>query len=298
MKNVIFLLPKNIKKYDLWTCQKVTDALIYLLDNIYIRVGSKLYRQNVGIPMGTNCVPLVADLFLFCFETDLMKSITKEKGYDLKDAFNSTSRYLDDLLNIDNIHFKHMVYRIYPAELHLNKANASDTEAAFLDLNVSIHYDIVSTKIFDKRDDFNFDIVNVPFLDGDAPRRPSYGVYISQLICFARASTHVNDFNNHTKFLTATLLNQGYRYHKLQKAFSKCYRRHFELVEKYHVSLKKNLCNKVFVIQNSMEILVYKFKKIIGNPNFSNLFKRVVNRFKRAGYTLDIMRQTACLVST
>ena len=71
-----------------------------------------------------------------------------------------------------------MVHRIYPVELQLNKANASDTEAAFLDLNLSIHNNIVSTKIYDKRDDFNFDIVNFPFLDGDVPRRPSYGVYI------------------------------------------------------------------------------------------------------------------------
>ena len=164
-------------------CQTVADALIYLLDNIYIRFGSKLYKQNVGIPMGTNCAPLVADLFLF----------TKEKRYDLIDAFNSTSRYLDDLLNIDNIHFEHMVHRIYPAELQLNKANASDNEAAFLDLNLSIHNDIVSTKIYDKRDDFNFDIVNFPLLDGDVPQRPSYGVYISQLIRFPRASSHVTE---------------------------------------------------------------------------------------------------------
>ena len=71
-----------------------------------------------------------------------------------------------------------MVHRIYPAELQLYKANASDTEAAFLDLNLSIHNDIVSTKMYDKRDDFNFDIVNFPFLDGDVPQRPSYGVYI------------------------------------------------------------------------------------------------------------------------
>ena len=76
----------------------MTDALIYLLDNIYIKFGSKLYRQNVGILMGTNCAPLVADLFLFCYERDFMKSLTKEKRYDLIDAFNSTSRYLDDLL--------------------------------------------------------------------------------------------------------------------------------------------------------------------------------------------------------
>ena len=124
----------------------MTDALIYLLDNIYIRFDSKLYRQNVGIPMGTNCAPLL--LICFCV------AMTKEKQYDLINAFNSTSRYLDDLLNIDNIHFEYMVYRIYPAELQLNKANASDTKAAFLDFNLSIHNDIVSTKIYDKRDDF------------------------------------------------------------------------------------------------------------------------------------------------
>ena len=218
-----------------------------------------------------------------------MKSLTKEKRYDMIDAFNSTSRYLDDLLNIDNIHFEHMVHRIYPAELQLNKANASDTEAAFLDLNLSIHNDIVSTKIYDKRDDFNFDIVNFPFLDGDVPQRPSYGVYTSQLIRFARASSHATDFNNRNKFLTAKLLRQGYRYHKLRKAFS------FELIDRYHVSLKK-LMQQGISNPEFYGDLVYKFKKIIGNPNFSNLLKRIVNRFKRAGYSLNIMRQTARLV--
>ena len=170
-----------------------------------------------------------------------MKSLTGENQYDMIDAFNSTSRYLDDLLNIDNIYFEQMVHRIYPAELQLNKANASDNEATFLDLNLSIHNDTVSTKIYDKRDDFDFDIVNFPFLDGDFPRCPSYGVYISQLIRFARASSHVDDFNNRNRSLSAKLLKQGYRYNKLRKAFSKFYRRHFELIEKYHVSLKKFL---------------------------------------------------------
>ena len=241
----------------------MTDALIYLLDNIYIRFSSKLYRQNVGIPLGTNFAPLFADLFLFCYERDFMKSLTKEKRYDLIDAFNSTFRYLDYLLNINNIYFEHMVYRISPAELQLNKANASDTESAILELNLSIHNDIVSTKIYDKRDDFNFEIVNFPFLGGDVPQRPSYGVYISQLIHFARASSHVTDFNNRNKFLTAKLLKQGYRYHKLRKTFSKFYRRHFELIEKYHAGLKKNLCNKVFIIQNFMEIWFINLRKLL-----------------------------------
>ena len=85
--------------------------------------------------------PLVANLFLFCYERDFLKSLTKEKRYDIINVFNSN----DDLLNIDNIHFEQMVHRIFPTELQLNTNNASDTEAAFLDL--SVHNDTVSTKL-------------------------------------------------------------------------------------------------------------------------------------------------------
>ena len=119
-----------------------------------------------------------------------------------------------------------MVNQIYPPELQLNKANTSDTETPFLDLHLCISNAFVSSKIYDKRDDFDFDIVNFPFLDvplGDVPRRPSYGVYISQLIRFARVCSHVDDFNTRNKCLTAKLLKQGYQYHKLRKAFSKFY---------------------------------------------------------------------------
>ena len=94
------------------------------------------------------------------------------------------------------------------------------------------------------------------------------GVYVSHLIRFARASSHVTDFNNLNKFLTAKLLKQGYRYHKLRKAFYKFYRRHFELIEKYHVSLKKTLCNKVFLIQNSMEIWYINLRKSLEIQTF------------------------------
>ena len=151
-----FCTSEQPKRYKLWSCQKMCDALRYLLDNIFIRFGSKLYRQIVGIPMGTNCAPLVADLFLFCYERDFMLSLSDNNQAYIIEAFNSTSRYLDDLLNIDNPYFEQMVCQIYPTELQLNKANSSDTEI----------------------------------------------------------------------FLTAKLLKQGYRYHKIRKAFSKFYYRH------------------------------------------------------------------------
>ena len=126
-----FFTSEDTKRYKLWSCQNVCEALIYLLDTIYIRFGTKLYRQIVGIPMDTNCAPLVADLFLFCYERDFMTSLFDVKQAAIIEAFKSTSRYLDDLLNIDNPYFEGMVNRIYPPELQLNKANTSDTEAPF-----------------------------------------------------------------------------------------------------------------------------------------------------------------------
>ena len=108
-----------------------------------------------------------------------MLSLLEDNQSDVINAFNSTSRHLDDLLNIENNFFESMVNRIYPSELMLNMANVSDTETSFLDLHLSISDGFVKTKIYNQRDDFDFDIVNFPSLDGDVPRSKSYGVHIS-----------------------------------------------------------------------------------------------------------------------
>ena len=97
-----FFTSEQPKRYKLWSCQKMCDALYYLLDNIFIRFGSKLYRQIVGIPMGTNCAPLVADLFLFCYERDFMLSLSDNNQADIVEAFDSASGCLDDLLGVDS----------------------------------------------------------------------------------------------------------------------------------------------------------------------------------------------------
>ena len=143
-----------------------------------------------------------------------------------------------------------------------------------MDLYLSISDDFVSSKIYDRRDDFDFDIVNASFLDGDVLRRPSYGVYISQPIRFARVCRHESGFNARNKCLTAKLLKQGYRYHKLKKAFSKLYRRHHELVSKINVGLK------YLLLQGKSEPifygdLVYKFKEIMGWTDFSDQFRKM-----------------------
>ena len=108
-----------------------------------------------------------------------MLFLSDDNQSEVIEAFSSTSRYLDDLLNIDNNFFDSMVSHIYPSEFQLNKVNGSDTEASFLDLHLSIPDDFVRTKTFDKRDNFDFDIVNFPFLDDGVPHSTPYGVYIS-----------------------------------------------------------------------------------------------------------------------
>ena len=124
--------------------------------------------------MGTNCAPLVADLFLFCYERDFVLSLSEDNQSDGIEAFYSTSRYLDDLLNIDNNFFASMVNRIYSSELQLNKANVSDTETLFLWTYIYLY-----------------------------------------LMVLSRLKFMINE-----------------------KAFSKFYRRHFDIVSKYNVELK------------------------------------------------------------
>ena len=110
-----------------------------------------VYQQIVGIPMGTNCAPLIADLFLYCYERDFMSDLQKSKRFDLIDMFNDTSRYLDDLFTIDNPEFEKHIPDIYPAELQLNKANNSDKETSFLDLNIKVIGSDIHTSVYDKR---------------------------------------------------------------------------------------------------------------------------------------------------
>ena len=245
--------------------------------------------------MGTNCAPLVADLFLYCYERDFMLSLSPDTQNDVIDAFNSTSRYLDDIFNIDNPFFARMVSSIYPPELTLNKANESDTVVSFLDLHLSIVDGNIISKVYDKRDDFNFDIVNYPQLDGDVPRTTSYGVYISQLIRFARASSDVKDFNDRNRHITCKLLQQGYRYHKLRNFFVKFFKRNGELVGKYNTCLK-TLLQQGITHPEFYGDVVYKLRKVVGSDHFSDRFCKCIRGFVRKGYLHNTLYNTACLV--
>ena len=157
---------------------------------------------------------------------------------------------------------------LYPAELQLNKENTSDKETFFLNLNIKVIGSDIHTSVYDKRDDFGFPIVNSPWLSGDVPRLPSYGIYISQLVRFARCCTSVLDFHSKNLQITSKLLTQGYRYHKLRKTFGKFFRSYSELLSNFgDISFQEHL-SKGISHPVCYGHLVYKLRRVTDTPNF------------------------------
>ena len=245
----------------LWsTCVSVDNSKLvewtnYLIDNVYIKVGSKVYRQTVGIPMGTDCAPQLANLFLFHYEYSYMKILMK-KNLCVAKKFNDTIRYIDDLLTVNNSKFEKEICNIYPPELtlkrtseseRLKRTSESERNVSYLDISISICGGKYVTEVYDKRDDFNFDIVNFPYMCSNIPAKPTYGVYISQLIRICRICDNYSSFLSRHKLLTERLVRQGFWYNKLCITFKKFARRYNVLISKYGVSIRAHVTEGICI---------------------------------------------------
>ena len=220
----------------------IIKMLEFLVGNIFVVFAGKVFQQTVGIPMGTNCVPLLADIFLYSYEADFIQSLLSTGKKHLASRFNLTYRYIDDVLSINNPEFENYLGQMYPAELEIKDTTESTTSAAYLDLLLSIERDgQLHTSIYDKRDDFNFHITNFPFLSSNIPSSPAYGVFISQLIRYARACSSYECFILRARRLSSKLLKQGYLVERLKSSFRKFYGRYGDLVEQYGVTLSRML---------------------------------------------------------
>ena len=212
----------------------------FLVDNIFVEFGGQIFQQTIGIPMGTNCAPLLADLFLYSYEAEFIQEQLRKGNKNLASKFNLTFRYIDDVLSINNDAISNYLHIIYPPELEINETTESHCSASYLDLFLEFdRQGKLSTKIYDKRDDFNFPIVNFPYLSSNIPSSPAYGVFTSQLIRYARASSLYKDFIDRSMLLAKKLLTQGYEMPKLISSLKKFYGRHHELVDRYDVHVSK-----------------------------------------------------------
>ena len=234
-----FFSPTDKDNYLSFSCQKFCELLDFLIGNIYVKLGDEIFRQILGIPMGTNCAPLLANLYLFSYEYDFMMDLMqKQKKLHLARKFNLSFRYIDDLISVGNPNFASSIGTIYPKELELKETTESVNNCSYLDLFLfKDENDRFKSKIYDKRDDFSFRIVNYPFLDSNIPVRPAYGVYVSRLVCFARACSDVSDFIERHNLLVNKLVTQGYTVKNLRKQFSNFFVKHVDLVRHYNIQL-------------------------------------------------------------
>ena len=202
------------------------------------RFGGHLFLQVIGIPMGANCASLLTDLFLYSYESDFLDNMIRSGHRKLARSFNLCFRYINDLIVFNNKNFWEYVKDIYPFQLNVEKTNQSDNLASYLDLIFTIEKDgKLSTKLYDKRDDFDFHIVNFPFLSSNIPSGPSYGVYISQLIRYGRCCSYYDHFRHRHKVLVERLVSQGYQYERLRNSFKRLYSRYQDLFVTYQRSV-------------------------------------------------------------
>jgi hypothetical protein len=186
----------------------VINMLEFLIDNIFVIFGGRIFQQTIGIPMGTNCAPLLADLFRYSYEADVIQGLRKTNEKKLARSFYFTFRYIDDVLSLNNYKFGDFVDRIYPIELEIKDTTDTDRSALYLDIHLEIDSERrLGTILYDKRDDFNFPIVNFPFIFSNIAAAPANGVYVFQLIRYSRACGSYQDFLHKGLLLTRQLLN-------------------------------------------------------------------------------------------
>ena len=228
---------KNLNK------QQVFDLIDFVVDTAYFQIGTTVYQQVIGIPMGIDPAPFMANLYLYSYEYEFMERMTAT-NYGVAKAYNKTHRFIDDLGTLNNNgRLGEQYQQIYPPELILNKENANDTRATFLDMDITVDSKQFITKLYDKRDKFGFDIVSYPDLSGNIPTRPAYGVFTAQIIRIARVCTKLIDCTSRVKTLIERLLRQGFDLNMLSTTARKCLNKNAWITDKYQRTTRHILYN-------------------------------------------------------
>ena len=230
-------LPKKIcitiyKKYTRWTkspknktlsidCDTLIKLMHWLIDNIFETFGDVCIQQVTGIPMGTDCAPFLANLFCYSYEFEWVDKQIKLKKFHLIKHFKVCCRYIDDLFLPNNFDTMNKVmYQIYPKESTLVPDNFDSLTVPYLDLLLSVKNGVTTALVFDKRDAFDFPIVNFPTLTGNIPIKSSYGVFVCELVRYARVCTYYADFRERVHILVKKLLKPYYTLNGLKKSMA------------------------------------------------------------------------------
>ena len=218
-----------------FTKESIIDAVSYLISNCYFKFGDKLFRQDIGIPMGSDPAPYFANLFLYHYESSWLKQIKKTNN-NLARKFGNVFRYIDDLLALnDGLSFESYYHEIYPEELQLTKENVTNDETNFLDLNIKINNRVFTTSLYDKRDHFGFDITRLPYRSSNIPCRMFYSSISAECLRICRATSADVQAVNSIKVLLSRMENQGAKQDKMKNYIRRAFNRH-QISRKYNIT--------------------------------------------------------------
>jgi hypothetical protein len=218
--------------------EKIKLAIRYLVENCFFKVGGLLFRQTIGIPMGSDPAPFLANLFLYVYESEWLQDLKKTDPIRAR-RFVNVFRYIDDLISInDRDEFLNSYLSIYPPQMKLTKENSSHKEATFLDMGIEINNGTISTKLYDKRDAFGFSIVRMPYASSNVPSKMFYATICAEILRIGRASSLYSQFLRSTQAFLARMKKQGAKINGVRKTSMKMLNRHFDVFSKYQKSLQ------------------------------------------------------------
>ena len=224
------------------TSNELINHIEFIINNNMVIYKGKIYKQLIGIPMGTNCAPHLANIFLHIYEEEFIESCLEEGKIDVIEKLQGMFRYQDDCIVFDDegIFELHME-DIYPPELSLNKTNTSVDTCNYLDLTISVYRHNFNYRSYDKRRDYNFEIVNYPDLGGNIPFKPSYGVFTSQLVRFCHINKTVKYFTKDVKDLISKLYKQNYDLSFLKDKYVEFTKHKINVWSKYGIDISDNI---------------------------------------------------------
>ena len=222
------------KHLNFFTKDSLKRAVQHLIKSCYFEVGNLIVAQTIGIPMGIDPAPFWANLYLSKHECDFISKLIKTDIARAK-RFHGTFRFIDDLCALnDGGEFGNSYKEIYPKELEL-KLEHNGLHATFLDLDLSIENGKISSKIYDKREDFSFFIVRMPNIHSNIPSSIFYGTVLSEILRIARATSSFLNFSKKTAALLTRMENQGGNRRKLVRQIFKAFDNHPLVFGKYNI---------------------------------------------------------------
>ena len=223
----------------------IIKCVDFLVNNAYFRVGKSIYRQIIGIPMGSDPAPFFANLFLSHYEAKWIKDTSRNNYPRSKRLFN-VFRYIDDLVSLnDKGEFERSHPEIYPPELVLNKENIDAKKASYLDLDIAIQQNKFEYQIYDKRNSYNFKIVRFPFYDSNLPAKMFYSSISAEILRICRASSKSQSFFASCSPFIERMLDQGANVTKMSNSISNTIGKHFTDFNKYNME-KRLLIQNLF----------------------------------------------------